>query len=126
MELSKIAMVSPQSQFLIPNSVTSIGDDAFIGCRGLTSITIPESVTSIGNGAFGETTWYNSQPDGLVYVGNVLYKYKGTMPANTEIVIKDGITGIADNAFSDCYGLTSITIPNSVMSIGGSAFSGCI
>ncbi len=109
----------------IPNGVTSIGDGAFYLCSGLKSITIPNSVTSIGRIAFHNTSWYWKQPDGLVYAGKVAYKYKGTMPSNTSIVIKEGTLGIADTAFSGCSGLTSITIPNSVKRIGDFAFSGC-
>ena len=109
----------------IPDSVTSIGDWAFRGCTGLTSITIPDSVTSIGIDAFHDTLWYNNQPDGLVYAGKVAYKYKGTMPSNTSIVLKEGTLGIADYAFSGCTGLTSVTIPDSVTSIDSYAFRGC-
>ena len=106
-------------------SVTSIGSSAFSGCTGLTSITIPDSVTSVGSGAFGGTAWYNNQPDGLVYAGKVAYKYKGTMPSNTSIELKEGTLGIADSAFYGCTGLTSVTIPNSVTSIGDEAFYRC-
>ena len=109
----------------IPNSVTSIGSGAFSGCSGLTSITIPNSVTSIGYEVFHGTKWYDNQPDGLIYEGKVLYAYKGTMPSNTKIDIKEGTTRIAGGAFSDCSGLTSITIPNSVTSIGTYAFYKC-
>ena len=107
----------------IPNSVTSIGDSVFSNCSGLTSVTIPNSVTSIGSSAFENTPWYNNQPDGLVYAGKVAYKYKGTMPSGTSIVLKEETKGIANNAFENCGGLTSITIPNSVTEIGNSAFS---
>ena len=109
----------------IPNSVTSIGDMAFRNCTGLTSITIPNSVTSIGDWAFGNTPWYNNQPDGVVYINNVLYAYKGAMPDNTSIVVKEGTVSISPCAFYNCTGLTSITIPNSVTSIGRSAFGSC-
>ncbi len=112
---------------VIPNdgSVTSIAYRAFYNCAGLTSITIPDSVTSIGGDAFYNTAWYNNQPDGLVYAGKVAYKYKGTMPDNTQIVLKEGTKGIADYAFDDCSGLTSITIPDSVTSVGEDAFRNC-
>ena len=60
----------------IPNSVTSIGSFAFYQCTGLTSIIIPNSVTSIGYQAFYDTPFYNNQPDGVVYLGKVLYDYK--------------------------------------------------
>ena len=109
----------------IPNSVTSIGRYAFSGCSGLTSVTIPNSVTSIGSLAFNGTAWYNNQPDGLVYAGKVAYNYKGSMPANTSITLKEGTSEIAGSAFSGCSGLTSVTIPNSVTNIGENAFNGC-
>ena len=109
----------------IPNSVTSIGSAAFYGCHSLTSVTIPNSVTSIGSNAFENTKWYGNQPDGLIYAGKVLYRYKGTMPSNTKIEIKEGTTEIAGGAFSGCSGLTSIVIPNSVTNIGSDAFYGC-
>jgi hypothetical protein len=91
----------------IPSSVSSIGERAFYECTGLTSVTIPSSVTSVGDYAFHGTAWLNSQPDGLVYAGKVLYMYKGTMPSNTVINnIRTDTVAIAGRAFSGS-GLTS-------------------
>ena len=108
----------------IPNSVTSIGDYAFYSCKSLASVTVGNNVSKIGLFAFVGTPWYNNY-DGLLYVGRIAYKYGGTMPANTEIEIREGTTEIYSFAFADCSGLTSITIPNSVTEIGDLAFSDC-
>jgi serine acetyltransferase len=86
------------TNYVIPSSVTSIGDYAFVGCNSLTNITIPSSVTSIGEGAF--------------YFCNSL----------TNINIPSSVTSIGDSAFRDCNSLTSINIPSSVTSIGHCAF----
>ena len=108
----------------IPNSVTSMGEYAFAYCTGLTSITIPNSVTWIGGYAFKRTPWLENQ-SGLIYIGSVLYAYRGEMPENTSIVIKDGVTSIGQYAFDTATRLSSITIPNSVTRIGEGAFAGC-
>ncbi len=113
------------TNLVIPNSVTRIRNYAFSGCTCFTSINIPSSVIYIGSNVFNGTTWYNNQPNGLIYAGKVAYKYKGTMPNNSEVIIDEGTKSIADLAFQNCSGLTSIKIPNSVISIGSSAFSGC-
>ena len=119
----------------IPNSVTSIGVSAFFDCSGLTSVTIPNSVTSIGESAFSncsgltsidvasENTHYSSI-DGVLYnyAQDTLIQYPG---AKTSVTISNSVTSIGVSAFSYCSGLTSVTIPNSVTSIGDWAFSGC-
>lgn len=132
----------------IPNSVTSIGDEAFSGCTNLSSVFLINNSTSIGKDAFSGTAWYNNQSDGIIYLGKIAYKFKGTMPENAEIIIKEGtekisagifsdcsnpfsvkipssMTAIGDQTFNNCNGLTSINIPNGVTSIGNSAFSYC-
>ena len=105
----------------IQKGVTSIGFSAFRSCQKLTSVTIPEGVTSIGEEAFSNTGWYNEQEDGLVYLCNYLLDLKGeNQPTNIEI--KDGTMTIADGALRNYFNLVSLTIPKSVTSIGDWAF----
>ena len=120
----------------IPNSVTSIGSSAFRGCTGLTSITIPDSVTSSGSSAFDGCTglqavyisdiakWcgisFNS------YLSNPISSHHSNLYLNgtlvTDLIIPDGVTSIKDYVFYYCSSLQSITIPDSVTSIGKQAF----
>lgn len=132
----------------IPNSVTKIGDQAFYGCIGLMAatisnsvtiiefqafygcsvlmeLTIPNSVISIGQEAFVDTGWFNSQPDGILYLDSWCLGYKGAQPAGT-LIIEDGTKGICAGAFGSCQDITgSLTFPNSIIMIGEGAFSNC-
>ena len=108
----------------IGNSVTSIGGFAFIGCSSVTSLTIPNSVKSIGDHAFYGCAGLTSLTIGnsVTSIGEcAFYQCTGL----TSVEIPNSVTSIGDNAFSGCTGLKSVEIPNSVKSIGNSAFSGC-
>ena len=89
------------TEYTIPDSVTTIGDAAFMYCDSLTSVTIPNSVTTIGEDAF--------------YFSSL-----------TSVTIGDSVTTIGNCAFLGCESLTSVTIPDSVTTIGDGAFAGCI
>ena len=109
----------------IPKSVKIIGKGAFYGCCNLSTINISESITSICADAFDETAWYKNQQDGVVYIGSVVYKYKGNMPLGTIISLKNGTKHIANEAFSQCMGLLKVNFPNTLISIGDCAFYSC-
>ena len=122
-DLTSIIIPSEVTHEGISYMVTSIGVKAFAYCSSLKSIEIPSSITHINMNAFHETPWYDSIPDGLVYINNILYEYKGEMPENTTIEVKDGTITIGEGAFM-LKPLSSIVIPNSVKVIGEWAFSG--
>ena len=81
--------------------LTSIGNEAFMDCGSLTSVTFPDSVTTIG-----------------------IYAISGCTSL-TSIVIPDSVTTIGDAAFGSCFGLTSVAIGSSVTSIDDNAFNSC-
>lgn len=134
-ETSSNTLISGCKNTIIPNSVTAIGDGAFFGCRGLTSISIPNSVTQLGNEVFG---YCIALKHIAVETGNPIYDSRDNCNAiiatssNTLItgckntVIPDDVTAIGYCAFRLCYGLTTVTIPNSVTEVSHAACYACI
>ena len=108
----------------IPNSITLIERSAFEDCKGLISVSIPNSVTYVDKSAFVGTGWYDRQPDGILYIDGCCLGYKGEKPRD-KLIIKNHTRLIAGSAFYECMGLTSVTIPSSVTTIGKNAFAYC-
>lgn len=147
---SKCLVVGCKSS-VIPNdtSVSEIGEYAFAGCNGLTSVTIPTNVTKIGAGAFADcrglmsivlssgaesvdstafdySAYYhtasNWKNDALL-IGDYLISVRSSIAG--EYTVPDGVRYIADGAFAWCGGLESVTLPDSVIRIGARAFASC-
>ena len=128
------------TSIVIPSSIKNIGDNAFCDCSSLVSIVIPDSVVSIGSGVFygcsslesitlpfvGETINGVSHTY-LGYLFGAVFHYQNSefVPTSLKEVILTGGTSIGDYAFSGCSSLTSIVIPDSIVSVGYSAFYGC-
>lgn len=129
----------------------SIGTGAYANCGQLASVSFPVEVVSVGGNAFSGTPWLENQPDGVVYIDGCAYTYKGVLPAQAtlslregttsvcadfiplaagrenlaSLVLPQGVTRIGEAAFQDCSGLVALSLPASLRSIGTSAFSAC-
>ena len=112
------------TKVVIPDSVTNIGKRAFANCCSLTEVVIPNSVTNIGKGAFHKCESLTEVviPNSVTSIGDRTFCGCSSL---TEVVIPDSVTNIGKGAFAICSSLTEVVIPNSVTSIGGFAFHKC-
>ena len=128
----------------LPEGLESVGYMAFAGTE-VESIRIPDTVTDMVYGFYGsniteiempdtlvsldhdfhETPWYDAQPEGPVYLGRMLYFYKGAIRDYESITVKEGTLGISDHAFEDQTNLTGIELPEGLLDIGTRAFADC-
>ena len=113
-------------ELTLKDKLDSIGSFAFYDCQSLEKITFPDSMPQVNLKAFHNTPWYDSQPQGLVYISDTLYNYKGEMPENTELVIPEQIKKMANSfVFKDRVNLKSITFEGEIPMIHMEAFAGC-
>jgi hypothetical protein len=109
---------------ILPDTLTSIGSNAFYGCSGITSVIIPSRVASIGEAAFRSCSGLINVtiPDSVESIGASAF-YGCT--SLSSVTIGEGVTSIGNFAFQNCADLTSVNIPGRVTSIGASAFAAC-
>ncbi len=108
----------------IPSGVTSLGNNCFYYCYGLTSITIPSGVTSLGSDCFYHCDNLTSVtiPSGVISLGDFCFQYCSSL---TNVTIPSGVTSLGRSCFRNCTNLTSVTIPSSVTSLGTYCFYVC-
>ena len=116
--------VGKTGTYAITNRCTSIADNAFAGCGGLTQITIPNSVAAIGNWAFSGCTSLTgiTIPNSMTSIGFGMFENCINLAS---VTLPNGVTSIGNMAFNSCSGLTNVTIPASVVSFGFNAFGWC-
>lgn len=111
-------------------NVEYLGDYAFAGASSLYEVIFSEqSINRIGENVFVDTPWLtqkqNAEDEGVIYINNIAYSYKGEMPADTALILREGTVGISPLAFTGQSNLKSVVIPSTVKSIGDKAFMGC-
>lgn len=108
----------------VPNSVTAINDNSFVGCTGLKSIQIPDSVTTLGHSAFNGCTELTGikLPSAITKIENYTFHNCSKLK---NLQIPENVTLIGQDAFNGCTSITNIVIPNKVTKIELQAFSGC-
>lgn len=151
-EIGDFAFASCKSlmSLSLPEGVESMGKNVFNGCNSLKKIELPSTLISLSDTSFSVTNsleeisfpngsnlrytgskglgnqckWYNDLPDGPVYMGSVLYGYKGEMPENTTLTIKDGTQAVNFRVFMNMTNLVDVIFPESLWIVHIDAFAG--
>ena len=112
------------TNLIVPSSVTTVGNSAFVNCTGLTSVTFGSSVTAIDSNAFSGCSNLASVtiPNTVSTIATGAFCQCTNL---TSVVLPNTLTSISDEVFRGCTSLASVAIPNTVTSIGGGAFSDC-
>lgn len=110
----------------IPNTVTSIGYEAFFGCGFTGSLTIPDSVTNLSGAAFQSCQWFTSLtlPDSITNIDS--YTFQNCKGLTGTLTIPNTVTSLGPYAFSDCRNLTTLVLSNSLTNLGDHAFNNCV
>ncbi len=110
------------SDVKLPDTVQTIAYGQFRNCNSLGEFDMPENLKSVGAHSFDDTELYEKQDDGDVYFEQALYTYKGNMPADYSLIVKDGTTVIADSGYENEFNLKHIDLPDGLRYIGRYAF----
>ena len=110
------------TKIVIPSNVTELQYKSFADCTNLMSITLPDTIERLSGENFIGTAWYESQPEGEVYLGKVFYHYKGKMTESTTLRVKDDTRCIAGFSCAQQENLKSVELPDGLINIGYGAF----
>lgn len=121
---SAFKQCSALSSAALPDSLTEIGAEAFMNCFSLAEVTAGSALTDVAEGAFEGTQWLRRHPDGVIYVGSVVYGYEGAVPESGMIAIADGTAVINADAFENVPDAAAFSFPDSLINIKGRALDG--
>ena len=112
-------------KLVLKKGVTEIPYGVFTNYKNLKTIAVAETVKDLSCDALKGTAWYRAQPKGPLYLKHLLLGYKGKMPKNFRLQVKDGTTAVSGGAMYGQQRLTEVTLPDSVIYLGEDAFREC-
>ena len=112
------------NKLVISSGITSVSEYAFYGFDNILLVVASDTLEYIGKGAFDGTNYVETKT-GAVYIGKVLYTYKGEFDIPEELVIRQDTKSIAENAISGRTEIKKVSFPDTVEIIGDNAFYGC-